>query len=473
MKELTRPRHPFALMCGYHLDRFAADADADDLDASRSARTGGAQAEGSFRNGDADAGLRELSRLQERERALETELAARKGLEETLRQSLRDLEESRDALAQSEEDLRDFVENAAESLHWVGPDGSILWANKAELDLLGYARTEYVGHSIVEFHADRPSIEDILSRLARYETLRDYEARLKCKDGSIKFVLISSNVRSKDGKFIHTRCFTRDITERRALEHEREQLLASLQRSVRFSEMFLGILGHDLRNPLAAIVASASHIRRRSRDESLAGPTGRILSSAERMGRMINQLLDFTQIRLGAGIRLTRQAFDLRPLLDIVIGEIRTMHPGCDIVSRCTGDTACFADEDRVAQLISNLTGNAVHHGVPGSTVDVRIDGTNRLFLLLEFHNQGAVPPDMLPLLFEPFHENADKRTVASSGLGLGLYISKQIVLAHGGSIDVVTTAAGGTRVLVVLPRQWGARDEHGSFLAIPVEGAP
>lgn len=120
----------------------------------------------------------------------------------------------------SNEDLEEFFENAALSLHWVGPDGTILRANKFELDFLGYDRAEYEGRNIADFHVDRDIIEDILRRLSTGETLNDYEARMRAKDGSIKRVLINSNVRWQDGEFIHTRCFTRDITAAREAEEE-------------------------------------------------------------------------------------------------------------------------------------------------------------------------------------------------------------------------------------------------------------
>ena len=122
------------------------------------------------------------------------------------------------ALQQTEEELRDFVENASVAMHWVCADGIILWANKTELELLGYSREEYVGHPIAKFHADEPVIQDILGRLTKDEALNNYEARLCCKDGSIRHVLINSNVLRKNGKLVHTRCFTRDITERKARE---------------------------------------------------------------------------------------------------------------------------------------------------------------------------------------------------------------------------------------------------------------
>jgi PAS domain S-box-containing protein len=123
-----------------------------------------------------------------------------------------------DELRESEEELSEFFENATIGLHWVGADGKILRVNRAELDMLGYSREEYLGRAVSEFHADEDVIRDILQRLKAGEKLVEYPARLRCKDGSIKHVLIDSSVRWADGRFIHTRCFTRDITERKHAE---------------------------------------------------------------------------------------------------------------------------------------------------------------------------------------------------------------------------------------------------------------
>lgn len=118
----------------------------------------------------------------------------------------------------SERELADFFENATVGLHWVGADGTILRANRAELELLGYSREEYVGRPVADFHADESTICDILTRLQAGEELHEYPARLKCKDGTIKDVLIDSSVLFRDGGFVHTRCFTRDVTERKRAE---------------------------------------------------------------------------------------------------------------------------------------------------------------------------------------------------------------------------------------------------------------
>ena len=123
------------------------------------------------------------------------------------------------ALRRSQSELADFFENASVGLHWVASDGTILRANQAELDLLGYTRDEYVGRNIADFHLDREVIDDMLERLRAGEVLRDYEARLRCKDGSLKTVRIDSSAYFEDGKFVHSRGFTRDITERRRTEH--------------------------------------------------------------------------------------------------------------------------------------------------------------------------------------------------------------------------------------------------------------
>jgi PAS domain S-box-containing protein len=123
------------------------------------------------------------------------------------------------ALRRSQSELTDFFENASIGLQWLSADGTILRANQAELDLLGYTRDEYIGRNVAEFHYDQEAAEDILERVRRGEIIRDYEARLVCKDGSIKTVRIDSSSYFEDGKFVHARCFTRDITDRRRTEH--------------------------------------------------------------------------------------------------------------------------------------------------------------------------------------------------------------------------------------------------------------
>ena len=149
---------------------------------------------------------------EQRALQLEAEIARRKEAEQTLRRR--------------EKEFADFVENAAEGLHRVAGDGTILWANRAELQMLGYSWEEYVGRHIAEFHVDAPVIEYILTKLSSGETLYDQPARLRCKDGSVKHVVIHSNGHFEDGQLRYTRCFTRDATERR----QRDAALAQRDR---------------------------------------------------------------------------------------------------------------------------------------------------------------------------------------------------------------------------------------------------
>ena len=148
---------------------------------------------------------------------------------EALRMEIAERRRVAEKLRRSEEELSDFFDNASVGLHWAGPDGTILRANRAELNMLGYEREEYVGHEIAEFHTDPEAANEILSHLARHETLVDYPAKLKAKDGSIRNVLINSNVLWEGDRFVHTRCFTRDVTDATKLEDERNKLLMSEQ----------------------------------------------------------------------------------------------------------------------------------------------------------------------------------------------------------------------------------------------------
>ncbi|HVI23260.1 MAG TPA: PAS domain-containing sensor histidine kinase, partial [Myxococcales bacterium] len=403
------------------------------------------------RGGDGDARLAEVSRLQQRARALEHEIELRKELEHGLRVALDDRRRAEEALRASQEDLVDFLENAAEGMHWVGADGKVQWANRAQLEMLGYARDEYVGHDVAEFHVDKDVIADILARLLRNETLHLRDARLRCKDGSVKDVRINSNALFRDGEFVRTRCFIRDVTDRKRLEVELERQNEELLRTVRFSEMFVGILGHDLRNPLSAITTAASLLARRAETDKVSRPAARILSSAGRMARMIDQLLDFTRIRLGQGLPLTRSENDLAEVCRMAVDELDEGADGVDL--RARGNPVGSWDGDRLMQLVSNLIGNALAHGARTAPVQVIVDGHSEEDVVLEVKNAGTIAPAILPVIFEPFRSEKDRKEDQSSGLGLGLYITQKIVLAHSGSIEVRSTHEEGTCFTVRLPR--------------------
>ena len=167
-------------------------------------------------------------------------------------------------------DLADFLENAPISILCLGPNGLIRWANAAELCMLGYTREEYIGRHIKYFHADQHIVEDILHRVAQGETLHDYEARLLCKDGSVKQVLISSNGLWEDGSFVYTRCFTRDITDRKRTEELLHQIEARYRALLSSAEE--GMYGIDCSGNCTFANNAAAHMLGYRVEEMLGRP---------------------------------------------------------------------------------------------------------------------------------------------------------------------------------------------------------
>jgi PAS domain S-box-containing protein len=225
-----------------------------------------------------------------------------------------------------------------------------------------------------------------------------------------------------------------------------------LRQTVHFNEMFTGILGHDLRNPLNAIMTAAHLVILRDDSERITKPVKRIMNSGRRMARMIDQLLDFTRLRVGEGIPLRRETCDVAVVARDVIDELADANAPCPIRFETKGETVGAFDPDRMSQVLSNLTANAVQHGTSEHGVTVRIDGADEERVRIEIHNMGAIDAALLPRLFEPM-TGGERRRDKSQGLGLGLFISRQIVLSHGGDLTVTSSAAEGTRFMVVLPR--------------------
>lgn len=253
------------------------------------------------------------------------------------------------------------------------------------------------------------------------------------------------------------RSLEREVDERRTLEGalrdslaREKQLRQEAERAVRFYDMFAGVLGHDLRNPLGAITMGANYIARSNVGDKATKAATRIVSSAERMARMIDQLLDFTRIRVGGGLALACTSVDLAEVCLRVKEELEAANPEVSIVLTIEGDCVGDWDHDRLLQVFSNLVGNAVAHGTVGQAIAIRVDGRAGDRVVVSVHNGGAVSPDVLPLIFEPFRGGA--KLLGTQGLGLGGFITRQIVLAHHGEIEA-TSSATGTTMRVSLPR--------------------
>jgi PAS domain S-box-containing protein len=210
-----------------------------------------------------------------------------------------------------------------------------------------------------------------------------------------------------------------------------------------FENWVLGIVGHDIRNPLGAI-SQASELIARAPDDP-----AKILRNAERIDRgvqrikhIVDDLLDLTRERRG-GIPIEREASDLAAICRAVVDELALTTKDRAVHLTCNTDVRGSWDPHRIAQAVSNLVGNAIQHGTPGTAVEIRIasDGDHAI---AEVRNQGEIPAERLPRLFEAF-QGAAPTTRRSGGLGLGLFISRAIARAHDGTLDVETSPLGTT----------------------------
>jgi signal transduction histidine kinase len=222
-----------------------------------------------------------------------------------------------------------------------------------------------------------------------------------------------------------------------------------------FREQFLGILGHDLRNPLQAISGNAALLLRYGGlSEPQRKAINRISISSDRMARMISDILDFTRTRLGGGYSLQRSWVNVHDVLRQIVEELEVAHPQRRFELSVSGTGWGDWDADRIAQATSNLVGNAVQYSPQDSAVRVVAcdegDGVR-----VEIHNMGTpIPAERLPHIFDPFVRGGEGARMGSrTGLGLGLYITHEIVKAHGGTVQVRSTEAEGTCFWLKLPR--------------------
>lgn len=243
------------------------------------------------------------------------------------------------------------------------------------------------------------------------------------------------------------------------LARQRRQIARELHErseTLRFNELFVGMLAHDLRTPLGAILNSAVLIQRAAPDGPVRDSAARMISSGRRMAHMIDDMLDLTRARLSGGIQLDRSRIDFGEVVRQAVTEQQAAMPQRRIETMLTGDLAGQWDGQRLARVAGNLIGNAVTHGEPDSPVQVALDGTAADTVELSVANAGVIADTVKARLFDPFHGGGTPAQGRRDGLGLGLYIVDQIVRAHAGRIEV-DSAAGRTVFRVHLPRQAAA----------------
>lgn len=242
-----------------------------------------------------------------------------------------------------------------------------------------------------------------------------------------------------------------------AIDQALAESIASYSRAVEASRnVFLGILGHDLRTPLGAILLGADLLRHSKKVEGREAKVALgIFTSVKRASRIVSDLLDLTRCQMGPGIPVKKVEIDLKPLCIRIVEEIRTFHPSADIIFKAEASALGEFDGARMEQVFSNLLSNAVQHGDHEFPIEVSLDSSDGGVLFV-VHNRGEpIPENVLPFIFSPMGRFSQQTTLDaghSAGLGLGLYIASEIVAAHSGSIDVTSDKLHGTTFLVKVP---------------------
>ncbi|HEY4058167.1 MAG TPA: hybrid sensor histidine kinase/response regulator [Kofleriaceae bacterium] len=228
---------------------------------------------------------------------------------------------------------------------------------------------------------------------------------------------------------------------------ELERMQKQLTEVLRMQETFVAAVNHDLRSPLHTISVGVSLLVDDSTEKK--DVARRIESAIDRMGGMLDQLYDLARTRVGAGLPLEPKGGDFGQLVQSVVNEAELRKGKGTVQLDTSGDVKGTWDLTRVTRLAANLVTNAITHGDASAPVVVKLDGNDPSVIILAVQNGGVIPSDVLPVIFEPFRRG----NAAAKGLGLGLYIVREIASAHGGAVSVTSTVATGTRFEVRLPR--------------------
>jgi PAS domain S-box-containing protein len=406
----------FSLRCAYPIGNFAHEEDHEPFLKICAEHSGVIPTETYTELESEEERLRNISSLQQKAQALERERTERKNVQQSLKRR--------------ESELADILENAVEGVQQVGPDQKILWTNKALLNLLGYSVEEYVGHTLGDFHVHQHVFEDFWAKLMRQEEIYNYPAELRCKDGSFKQVVINSNGLWENGKFVHTRCFVRDVTEHRRLE----QSLRTAEKQAAMGRM-AAIIAHEINNPLE-IVANVFYLLR---DHPSLNDDARELAriANEEMARMrhiAKQTLTFyrdSESPVPVSVRLI--------LEDVLQAYQRQIQSNRITVQRkIATDGLVLAFPVELRQIFINLIANALQAMPEGGTLRVHARHCSewtqegqRSGIRINITDTGVgIPVKHRHKIFQPFFT-----TKADKGTGLGLWVSHGIVHKLDGTI--------------------------------------
>jgi len=364
--------------------------------------------------------------------------------------------------------MQQLLDDAACGLARTSPDGVFLHVNRTFCQWIGYSSQELCGQR---------KLQELLTMGGRIFHQTHWHPLLQLQ-GSVSEVkleivhrgghslpmVMNAVRRESEGATVHDIALyiarDRDTYERElvasrkkleALVAEAKRLQLALEDRALFAEQMVGIVSHDLRNPLSTILMGAALLSGGEATPNQLRVLGRISRAAQRANRLITDLLDFTQARMGKGIGIHVQPMDLRVTVAEVVEELALAYPGRTLVYRHEGGCQCTADADRLSQLVGNLVSNAMSYGQADAVVTVTAGVDHGGSCVVAVHNLGPpIPEEMQAVLFQPMVRGAQAQP--GSSVGLGLFIVAEIAKAHRGTVSVESSADAGTRFSARFP---------------------
>ena len=361
------------------------------------------------------------------------------------------------------------LDTAACGLLQTAADGTFRRVNRLFCQWLGYSTDELV---------DKRRFQDLLTiggrvfhqthwapLLQMQGSISEVKLEIVDRAGTAIPIVVNALRRTDGGVIVHeiAAYIARDrdkyerelVLSRKRLEvlvAEATKLQAQAKERAMFAEQMMGIVSHDLRNPLSTIMTGAALLGRGELSPSQQRLVARISRATDGATRLIADLLDFTQAQLGSGLTVVPEPIDLHAVVAEAVEDLRFAYPGRKLVGERVGEGPCLADANRLAQLVGNLVSNAITYGTPEAPVRV-ISKVEENAFAISVHNQGpAIAPDVLPHIFQPMSRGSEAGR-ASRSVGLGLYIVREIARAHGGQTSVTSATAEGTTFTTVIPR--------------------
>jgi sigma-B regulation protein RsbU (phosphoserine phosphatase) len=338
----------------------------------------------------------------------------------------------------------------------VDPLGRVKQLNTAAEKILGHPREELIGELFEDapwWSEDGKGRRDAAALVTRALEQPEFfhgELQVDSPEGRAALLADATALRDSRGQVEDVVISLRNVTAEK-------QLLDATRSDLEFQQQVIGIVGHDLRNPLATITGSIALLRRQhGLSEMSVASLDRVARSAARMARLISDLLDYARTRAPGGLPVVLTRVDLRSICQDSVEEVRAAHPSAKIVLESVGDTMGAWDADRIEQALTNLIVNAIQHGGDG-TVRVQCVGSAASTVAIKVHNGGvAIPAEVLPELFKAYRRGVrGTSTGRHGGLGLGLFIVAQIATAHRGRVYAESSAAEGTTFVIELPRDF------------------